>query len=94
MSELSSFLATVHGSVQGVFFRAFVERHARALGLTGYVNNLPGGRTLEVRAEGEQAHLEELLKRLHGGPPFARVERVDVEWSEYSGDFRRFQARH
>ena len=94
MPELASFLATVHGRVQGVFFRAFVEKNARTLGLTGYVNNMPGGRTIEVRAEGEREHLEDLLKRLHSGPAFARVERVDVEWSDYSGDLSQFQVRH
>jgi len=94
MPELASFFATVHGRVQGVFFRAFVEKRSRSLGLAGYVRNLPGGRTLEVRAEGEKAHLEELLKHLHEGPPLSRVERVDVEWSEYTGDFGGFQARH
>ena len=94
MPELASFLATVHGRVQGVFFRAFVESYAQALGLTGYVRNLPGGRALEVRAEGEKTRLEELLKRIHTGPRLARVERVDVEWSGYSGEFRGFQVRH
>ena len=58
------------------------------------MKNLPGSRALEVLAEGEKAHLEELLKYLHSGPPLSRVERVDVEWSEYSGDFRHFQVSH
>ncbi|HEY49607.1 MAG TPA: acylphosphatase [Dehalococcoidia bacterium] len=90
MSELAAFSATVHGRVQGVNFRYFVERNAGALGLTGYVKNLPGGRELEVRAEGEKEKLEELLKQLNVGPPRAVVERVDVRWSAYSGNFSRF----
>ena len=93
MSELASLLATVHGRVQGVFFRDFVERRARALGLTGYVRNLSGGGALEVGAEGEREHLDELLNHLGSGPSRARVERVDVEWSEYSGRFSRFGMR-
>lgn len=94
MSELASVLATVHGRVQGVFFRAFVERHAKALRLTGYVRNLLGGRALEVWAEGEKENLDELLNHLKNGPPRARVERVDVEWSEYGGRFSRFGVRY
>lgn len=88
--ERAAFLATVHGLVQGVFFRDFVQQHARALGLTGYVKNLSGGRSLEVCVEGEKEKLEELLSHLKVGPRRARVERVDVEWSEYTGRFKHF----
>ncbi len=90
MSEPAAFSATVHGRVQGVNFRYFVERHAGALGLTGYVKNLPGGREVEVYAEGDKEKLEELLDLLNTGPPRAVVERVDVRWSDYRGDFSRF----
>ena len=93
MSELSAILATVHGRVQGVFFRDFVERHARDLGLAGYVRNLSGGKTVEVYAEGEKEKLDELLGYLYDGPPRATVERVDVEWLEYSGRFSHFRVR-
>jgi acylphosphatase len=90
MSERAAFLATVHGRVQGVYFRAFVQELAKAQGLTGYVKNLSGGSSLEVRAEGEKEKLEELLDHLKVGPSRAKVERVDVEWSEYSGLYSRF----
>ncbi len=88
--ERASLLATVHGRVQGVFFRSFVHDRAKALGLTGYVKNLSGGRALEVCAEGEKEKLEELLNLLKSGPSRAKVERVDVQWIEYSGRFARF----
>ena len=91
MSGKASLFAVVHGHVQGVYFRAFVRNHAEALGLTGYVRNLPGGSTIEVRAEGEKTGLDELLKQLNVGPPRARVDRVDVEWSEYTGHFTDFE---
>ena len=90
MSELAAFSATVHGHVQGVNFRYFVERHADALQLKGYVKNLSDGRTVEVYAEGEKEKLDELLALLSSGPPRARVDRLDVNWSEYSGRFNRF----
>ena len=90
MSERAAFLATVHGKVQGVYFRAFVQEHAKALGLTGYVKNISSGRSIEVYVEGEKEKLEELLNHLKVGPSRARVERVDVEWSEYSGLYSRF----
>ncbi len=91
MSPQATLHATVHGIVQGVNFRAFVLRHARELGLSGYVRNLLHQRAVEVVAEGEREELEELLRHLEAGPRGAWVERVDVEWSEYRGDFSRFE---
>jgi acylphosphatase len=67
----------VSGLVQGVGFRWFVARHARALGLGGYARNLPDGR-VEVVASGTGAEalarLEELLR---SGPAHARVDRLE-----------------
>ena len=67
----------VSGMVQGVGFRWFVARHARALGLGGYARNLADGR-VEVVASGsgpeELARLEQLLRE---GPAHARVERLE-----------------
>jgi acylphosphatase len=90
---LISFHATVRGRVQRVFFRAFVRRHARALGLTGYVRNLAQLRAVEVEAEGERSQLEELLKCLYQGPPRASVEKVEVTWGDYAGNFSEFEIR-
>jgi acylphosphatase len=91
-SASASLHAIVRGRVQGVFFRAFVRSHAKALGLTGYVRNLQSG-AVEVQAEGERGKLEELLQILHKGPPAARVEKVEAGWSDYSGDFSSFSVR-
>jgi len=93
-SDLVSLHAVVGGLVQGVYFRAFVRHHATALGLTGYVRNLPHTAAVEVKAEGERSRLEELLKHLRRGPVDARVERVEMEWGEYSGGFHSFIIRH
>lgn len=93
-SELAAVQAVVHGYVQGVFFRDFVSRRARELGLTGYVRNLPGGEAVEVHAEGEHSKLEQLTGYLHIGPPAARVERVVTNWSEYAGSYSGFTVRY
>lgn len=94
MAELAAFLATVHGYVQGVNFRYFVERNAGALELKGYVRNLSDGRSVEVYAEGKKERLDKLLGLLNSGPPRARVDRVDVNWSGYSGRFNHFGVRY
>ncbi len=94
MTDLASLRATVYGRVQGVFFRAFISRCARELGLTGYVRNLPDGKAVEVQAEGERNKLERLIDHLKDGPPGARVERVETNWSEYTGNYTGFSIRY
>ncbi len=94
MGDLAEFSAVVHGRVQGVNFRYFVETNASALGLTGYVRNLPDGRAVEVCAEGQREVLDRLIELLHTGPSGATVERVDVKWGEYSGRFSRFRVSY
>jgi acylphosphatase len=93
MQEKAGLHAIAQGRVQGVYFRDFTLRKARALGLTGYVRNLPDGRSVEVRAEGERANLEQLLEHIKIGPEAARVDRVNVKWSDYSGNFKAFEMR-
>ena len=93
MADSASLQATVYGRVQGVFFRAFVSRCARELGLTGYVRNLPDG-AVEILAEGERRQLEKLLGYLKLGPSVARVDEVVTSWSEYTGNYSGFSVRH
>lgn len=85
--------AIIHGRVQGVFFRDFTRRQAWALGLMGYVRNLPDG-TVEAVAEGPRDALDKLLERLEAGPSGARVDKVDFRWEEHSGEFDLFEVRH
>jgi len=92
--ELARLSATVHGRVQGVYFRHFVRNAARRLSLTGYVRNLPGGNAVEVQAEGARPQLEELLAQLRAGPPGARVTDVEVSWADYSGQYSDFSVKH
>ena len=86
--------AVVHGRVQGVGFRYFVQTEARPLRLAGYVRNLSDGRTVEVIAEGERPALSQLLAALRRGPPGAHVARVDTAWEPATGEFAGFGIRH
>lgn len=74
----------VSGRVQGVGYRAFVLRYARALGLAGRVRNLPSGQ-VEVVAEGDEESLNQLLTLLRQGPPAARVTDMSVRWGDATG---------
>ena len=80
----------VHGRVQGVGYRFFALEAARALGLTGYVRNLPDG-GVEAWAEGELPALEKLHGQLLQGPPGARVQAVQVEPADATGSHNSFR---
>jgi acylphosphatase len=71
----------IEGRVQGVGYRAFVLRQARALGVTGAVWNRDDG-AVELEAEGERVPLERLIESLREGPSVADVSRLHVDWSE------------
>lgn len=75
----------VAGHVQGVGFRYFVQRTATALGLTGWVRNLPDGR-VEVLGQGEAAALAELGRALARGPQRAIVTGVTAREISDEGD--------
>ena len=79
-----AFVATVTGHVQGVGYRDFVARQARALGIAGRARNVARG-DVEVEAEGSREALERLAGRLREGPGLARVEAVEVRWTAPSG---------
>jgi acylphosphatase len=71
--------AVVHGRVQGVGFRYFVQREAIALGLSGWVANEPDG-SVRCVAIGDRTRLEAFAARLWDGPASAVVEGVDLGW--------------
>ncbi|HEX73748.1 MAG TPA: acylphosphatase [Dehalococcoidia bacterium] len=89
MTDLVSVQAIVYGYVQGVLFRDFISKRAKELGLVGYVRNLPEG-NVEVNAEGRRKQLVKLIGYCKVGPPMAEVDKVVVNWSEYSGKFSHF----
>lgn len=74
----------VHGRVQGVGFRFFVVRHARDLGLAGWVRNLADGR-VEFVAEGPQPAVEALVRLVRRGPAGAVVADVETVWEPPAG---------
>ncbi len=81
-----------HGRVQGVYFRAHCQDKAEALGLSGYVRNLPEG-SVEAVFEGERALVEECIEWNRVSQPAAQVTAVDVAWAPATGEFRGFEVR-
>jgi acylphosphatase len=83
---------TICGRVQGVYFRASTVYEAQNLGLTGWVRNCPDG-SVEAVAEGDRNKVEEWIAWCGRGPSGARVERVEVRWLAYNGEFQAFQIK-
>lgn len=67
---------TVHGKVQGVFYRNWTIANARELGLAGWVSNRPDG-AVEAQLQGDPALVEQMIERMRSGPPRASVERIE-----------------
>lgn len=82
--------ATIVGRVQGVGFRYWTLRHARRLGVRGWVRNGHDGRSVEVVAEGEPTQIDELEALLRRGPPGSFVERHAFRRDPSTGEFEDF----
>jgi acylphosphatase len=67
----------IEGRVQGVYYRAWTNDTARALGLDGWVKNAGDG-SVEAVFSGPPAAVEEMLKRCADGPRDAKVTAVTI----------------
>jgi acylphosphatase len=75
---------TVHGRVQGVWFRESVRRLAEQHGVAGWARNMRDG-TVEVVFEGDEAPVARLVEFCRLGPPDALVTKVDEVAEEPRG---------
>jgi acylphosphatase len=66
----------IFGRVQGVGFRAFVERQARRRGLRGWVRNRRDG-SVEALLIGDEPALRDMESACGRGPSLSAVSRVD-----------------
>ena len=75
--------------MQGVGFRYFAIRAARACGVRGTVRNLPDG-TVEAIAEGSPSEIAEFRRELERGPSTAHVSSVDESEMIVTGRYNGF----
>lgn len=88
---LKAYSIKVRGVVQGVGFRPFVYRLARANGLTGWVLNAEEG--VEIHLEGEEKSLLSFLEQMKTQTPeAAEIVQVRAERTEAAG-FAEFTIR-
>jgi acylphosphatase len=67
----------ISGMVQGVGYRAFAQRCAGQIGVTGWARNQDDGR-VEAHANGTVEQLDDFEARLRQGPRWAQVRAVEV----------------
>lgn len=79
----------VRGRVQGVGFRHATVEAARALGVAGWVRNLPDG-AVEAFAQGASAEVERFVAWCRRGPSLARVDGMEVGDAAVDADCTRF----
>lgn len=79
----------IFGSVQGVFFRHSAKLEAERLEIVGWIRNNADG-SVEVMAQGEKEKVDKFIAWSKKGPPFAKVEKVEVGWLSENQDFDRF----
>jgi acylphosphatase len=88
-------MRTVHvrieGRVQGVGYRAFVERNALSLGLDGWVRNRRDG-SVEAVFQGPDAAIDAMLRLCRQGPSASAVTCVETI-GEGVGVFAGFEVR-
>ncbi|HWK97581.1 MAG TPA: acylphosphatase [Pseudolabrys sp.] len=75
MSEAVIIHLVVHGRVQGVGYRAFVDSEARVRNLQGWVRNCRDG-TVEAVLAGDAALIEDMIAICKRGPFGARVDAI------------------
>jgi acylphosphatase len=80
---------TINGRVQGVGFRAWLERRASSLALKGWVRNRADG-SVEAVLLGPEATVDRMIGICREGPRLSVVSNVEVspatneDWPDFS----------
>lgn len=82
----------ITGTVQGVFFRAFVKENAERYNVKGFVRNLEDGR-IEIFLEGNSEDVNKMLELCRSGPKHSEIKKVE-EKNERFQDFKNFKVLH
>ena len=82
----------ITGSVQGVFFRAFVKENAERHNVKGFVRNLEDGR-VEAFFEGNPDDVNKMVELCKKGPKHAQIRNIEIKPEKFQ-DFKNFKALH
>lgn len=82
----------ITGTVQGVFFRAFIKENAERLNIKGFVRNLEDGR-IEIFLEGDAGDVNKMMDLCKKGPKHAQIRKVEEKQERFQG-FKTFKVLH
>ena len=81
----------ITGSVQGVFFRAFVKENAERHNVKGFVRNLEDGR-VEAFFEGNPDDVNKMVELCKKGPKHAQIRNIEIKPEKFK-DFKKRYGR-
>ena len=79
----------ISGRVQGVWFRQSTKQTADKFAVVGWVRNNPD-RSVEAVFEGERTAVQAVIDWCQQGPDMAKVDNLQLEWLEATGEFSQF----
>lgn len=82
----------IKGTVQGVFYRAFVKENAEKHNIKGFVRNLEDGR-VEIFLEGNLEEVNKMIEICKEGPKHSKVRDAEIK-PERHQDFKTFKVLH
>ena len=82
----------ITGTVQGVFYRAFVKENAERYNVKGFVRNLEDGR-VEVFLEGDDNAVNKMIELCKKGPKHSQIRKIEIKDERFQ-DFKTFKLLH
>ena len=82
----------ITGTVQGIFFRAFVKENAERNNIKGFVRNLEDGR-VEIFLEGDSDSVNKMIEICKKGPKHSQIKNIEINLEKFQ-DFKTFKVLH
>lgn len=82
----------ITGTVQGVFFRAFVKENAEKNNVKGFVRNLEDGR-IEIFLEGDAGDVNKMIELCKKGPKHSQIRKIEEKPERFQG-MKTFKVLH
>ena len=79
----------ITGTVQGVFFRAFIKENAEKYNVKGFTRNLEDGR-IEIFLEGDADNVNRMIEICKKGPKHSQIRNVEIKAERFQ-DFKNFK---
>ncbi len=82
----------ISGTVQGIFFRAFIKENAERYNVKGFVRNLEDGR-VEIFLEGNPDDVNKMIDISKKGPKHSQIRKCELKPEKFQ-EFKTFKLLH